>query len=287
MSLTDGQIQVRDLVMGSGTPYEVLSGTNPFVRAARSGQGAARPRGHGSWAGPEYLAEAVVPLQILVKADSAAQWLARHRALQAAFRPVGPGEADVEFRYCLAGSEFVMFGRPRMVEPDMQTYSGDVVTRCGFVALDPLHYSGAERTQTLSLPTTSGGLTLPLTAPLSIAATFTSGRAAIANAGSAEVGLKIRIDGPVFEPRVSLLVGATTTTLRLFLTVEAGQWLEIDTSDHARTVYLNGQASRRNFAAADRGNWPSLPTGPAEIAFNASAYSATAQLTVRWRDAWY
>src|SRR5690606_27793991 len=89
----------------------------------------------------------------------------------------------------------------------------------------------------------TGGLTVPFTIPAQVSA----GRATLVNAGTSDVGLRLRIDGPVVEPRVTLLTDQGTAVLRLNLTVGAGQWLDIDTA--ARTVYLNGVASRRGQAS--------------------------------------
>lgn len=282
MALAVGQVSIGDLVMGEGTAYR-LPGFNPWARTVRAIQSAPRAWGHGSWSGAEWSDEVVVPMQILVEAVGLGGWQAAHQLLLAAF---APSADDVELRWNLDGTEYVMFGRPRMVEPEVRTIAlGWAMTHAAFVALDPHVYSGVEHSDTLGLPSSVGGLTVPVTVPFSIPAVVTSGRVMLTNAGTADVGLKLRVDGPVSEPRVSLLSTAGTAVLRLFMDVEVGQWLDIDTG--ARTVYLNGVASRRGLAAVSGAGWPVLPTGESELAFDAALFDPLAQLTVRWRDAWH
>lgn len=286
MALAEGQVQVRDLVMGPGTLYETLRGFDPWTRQVRAEQGDARAWGDGAWSGAEWTSDAVVPIPVRVK-DAANRtpggWLAAHQRIAAAF---APSHEDVELRWCTGGVEFVLFGRPRMVEPNVDTVpAGWSYTRCAFAALNPTIYGGVEHSMTLGLPSTVGGLTLPLTTPLTIAAAVTSGRAIITNAGTKDTGLRVRVDGPVVEPRVSLLTDAGTAIVRVWTTLTAGQWLDIDTA--ARTVYLNGTASRRGVTTADGIGWPVLPPGTHELAFDASAYDPAATATVTWRDTWH
>lgn len=287
MPLSEGQIQLRGLVMGPGTVYETLRGFDPWSRQVRADQGDARAWGDGAWSGAEWAAETVVPIPLRVK-DAANRtpggWLTAHQALAAAF---APSHEDLELRWCTGGTEYVLFGRPRMVEPGVDTApAGWSVTRCAFVALNPTIYSAVEHSVPLGLPSTVGGLTVPFTLPTTVDAVVTAGRATIVNAGTKPTGLRLRVDGPVQEPRVSLLTSAGTAIVRVWLTLGVGQWLDIDTA--ARTVYLNGTASRRGLTTAEGIGWPVLPGGgSAEIAFDSPVYTPSAQLTAFWRDSWH
>lgn len=282
MALAEGQVQVRGLVMGPGTPYAIESAFNPWTRSARVDQSGSRSWGNGSWSGAEWMAEAVVPVPVLVDSATPAEWLAHHQRLAAAF---APSHSDIELRWTAGGVEFLLYGRPRLIEPDTEFVgSGAVPTRCAFVATDPTIYGGAEYTETLGLPTTAGGLALPMGLPTRVTATVVTGRRLLANAGTADVGLALRVNGPVASPSVSLLTDAGTATLRFALTLDDGQWLDVDTA--VRTVYLNGLVSRRGFTTAEGVGWPALPSGAHEIAFNAPTYNPDASLSVAWRDAW-
>lgn len=279
MTLLDGQVQLRNLVLGAETTHRMVTHFNPFVRGVRADEGDSRAWNHGAWSGAEFAEQVVIPMRIVALGEGAAGFLAAHRQLTEAF---APSHEDLELRFAIAGQEYVMFGRPRLVEPQPRNHTGIAWYQAAFVALDPLIYSGVEHLQTLMLPITTGGLTLPVEAPFTIGASVVSGRASLSNAGNAPVGLRLRIVGPVVQPRVSLLVGSVTSTLRILLTLTAGQFLDVDTAAH--TVYLNGSISRRGNASGD---WPVLPTGTHELAFDADTYDAAAELQVRWRDAWF
>ncbi len=282
MTLAEGQVQVGDLVMGPGTPYRLLGSVNPWSRSVRADQGGKRAWGHGSWSGAEWQDEAVVPIPVQVQGTTqdVAGWTAAHQILAAAF---APSHVDVELRWCLGGVEHAVFGRPRMVDPDVKTIGlGYAITQCAFAATDPLIYSGVEHSVQLGLPQTTGGLTVPMACPITVVATVASGRAAVTNAGTAPVGMRWRIGGPVSDPRVAVVSSSGTSTTRFWLDLDAGQWLDVDTA--ARTVLMNGVVSRRGQASGD---WPMLPPGAAEVAFASAAYDVSALLTVSWRDAWY
>lgn len=287
MPLMEGQFKVRDLIMGPGTRYEILRGTNPFQRNVRADQGGARAWNHGSWSGVEWAAEVVVPMTIRVRGASSdvASWLAAHQTLTAAFAPVGESAADAELRFMLGGTEFLMRGRPRMVEPDLTLInSGKSITQAAFVALDPFIYAGTETVAgPTGLPTFSGGLTVPVTAPFTVSGVLASGFLNLTNTGTAETPLSIRIDGPVQEPSVTLQrTDGITQALRFGFDLETGQWLDIDTG--ARTVMLNGASSRRGQTAGD---FPILPAGTHVLQFRAGEYNPTATVTVRFRSAWW
>ncbi len=151
-------------------------------------------------------------------------------------------------------------------------------------AADPLKRSVTEYTTgQIELPSTSGGLTFAATFPISFTATVTSGTAMLTNGGTADAGLVLRVDGPAPNPRVTLSQGATVQTLRCNLTVEAGQWLTIDTA--ARTAYLNDLVSRRGAVA---GTFPILKAGTtSELSWDCDSYQAAARLTATWRYARY
>jgi len=276
-------MQIRDLVMGPGTNYVLLAEVNPWNRRVRADQGGPRAWAHGSWSGAEWADEVVVPIPVRVEvADGTpAGWLTAHQQLAAAF---APSSTDVELRIHIGGGEYLLYGRPRLVEPDATNIAfGYAVTRCGFVALDPLIYAGSESQAVLNLPLFTGGLTVPVTAPFTIGATRSQGFADITNAGTVETGLELRIDGPVSQPRVTLVSsGGSPQTVTVDIVLGATQWLDIDTK--ARTVLLNGVSSRRGQASGD---WPLLPAGTHEVRYAAAEYNNTSTLTVSWRSAWW
>ena len=290
MTLVDGQVQVRDLVLGCGTPYRVTE-FDPWSRQVRDdAAGGARPWSGGTWYGAEFVDEAVVPWNVYIAAENQAEWLALHQELIAAFEPVGADALDVELRFGVAGSEFVMFGRPRMAQMDrgrMRVGKGRSWTSVAFVAPGGRIFSGEEQVQALGLPRFEGGLTVGVgetlgTVPFTVDGVQVDGRADIVNAGKAATPLLVRIDGPAPAPRFSVQhPNGDVETLRLLFDLQAGQWVDIDTSAH--TVMLQGVASRRGQATGD---FPVLQPGTSTIRFNAAAFNDQAAMAARWRHAW-
>lgn len=288
MALLEGQVQVRDLVMGPGTPFTVNQ-FNPFNRTTRANQTEGRAWNHGVWSGVEWANEKVVPMSILVgdTPGGMASWVDLDQQLAAAFHPIGEEVGEAELRFVLGGREYVLFGRPRSVEPT----SGHVgfgwsLTQVAFVALDPLIYSGELVQITTGLPTFAGGLTVSLTAPFTVDGVQVGGREPTENEGTAETGLFMRLDGPLQEPRVTLQrLDGTVVTLRFDIELLTGQWLEVDTA--AETVFLNGlpQSSQLGRTAGD---FFLLPKGVSTLRFSHTGnFNPTGQLTVSYRHAWW
>jgi hypothetical protein len=290
MPLADRQWQIRDLVLGPGTAYRLMDETNPFVSTARADQGGSRAWNHGSWSGAEWASERVVPLRILtdIANGDAADWLAAHQLLAAAFRAVGHDPGQVECRFSLGGSEFLLLGRPRMVEPDLSLIAtGRGFTRGAFVAQDPRIYSGAESTAATGLTQFAGGLSAPLTAPFTVGGTLSGGFASLVNAGTVATGMNMRIDGPVDTPRLVLQApDGTSTQLQFDLQLAADQWLDVDSV--ARTALLNGLPGSNQFGLATWGwdQYP-LPPGTSTLRFFADRFEAGALATATWRSAWW
>jgi len=278
MALSEGQLQLRDLIFGAGTAHVLVEHFNPFVRTVRAVQSAPRPWRDGSWSGLELAAEAVLPMRIVALATDAPGFVALHQAVAAAF---APSSTDLDLTFVVGGVEYLMRGRPRLVEPSPRRASNICYYQAAFVALDPLIYSSTLHSAALVLPTTSGGLVAPMMAPVTISTTLVAGTKTITNEGTAPAGLTGRMDGPVAEPRLFVQQGSTVQTLRFALTLTSGQWLDVDTL--ARTVYLNGTVSRRGQAYGD---WPLVAPGTSDVEFQAAAYDASAAATVYWRDAW-
>lgn len=275
------QVEVNGLIMGPGTPYHIVQ-FNPFVRSTRHTQ-TDRAWAPGSWSGREDTEAVSIPLRLYIKTVDAGAWLAAEQALASAMRP---SLSDVELRWKIGATEYLMRVRPRLVEPDTDdVVRGTGPVGCALMALDPTVYAATLSQQTTGLPSSTGGLGFPIQFPVQFDAVTTSGTVLLTNAGTADTGLLLRIDGPAVQPRVSLTNltdPADIKTLRFNLTVESGQWLSIDTA--ARTVSLNAVASRRGQTA---GQWPLLPPGSHELSWSSDAYNAGAMLTASWRSAWF
>jgi hypothetical protein len=173
MALNEDQVHLvgagRDLLMGAGTRFDLQDEFNPWMTQVRTPQSVDRPYEHGALVGAEWFAERVVPIRVIANGADRDVPSAR-RAIQdmsAAFAAVGnTGEiAELRFRLNEDPDEFVLFGRPRGIDPDPRTIGlGYTYVSTAFVASDPRIYSGTLTSQTTGLPVQQGGLTVPATA---------------------------------------------------------------------------------------------------------------------------
>lgn len=287
MALLEGQASVRGLVIGRGTRYRLVAEWNPFTLPVRADQGGPRAWNHGTWTGAEWADQRAVSIRLVTVAADHGQWLALHQELAAAFAPIADVNEQVELRFVFGGREYLLFGTPRLVEPDLKAVaSGRVPTRCDFVAQDPRIYSGELHQVATGLPTFQGGLLVPLVVPFTVAGVQLGGRETLFNEGTADAGLFLRLDGPLQEPRVTLQrPDGTVATLRFDITLAAGQWLEVDTA--AETVFLNGLPTASQLGRT-AGEFFLLPPGTSTLRFaHGGNHNDDARVTVSFRDAWW
>lgn len=153
------------------------------------------------------------------------------------------------------------------------------------VAPDPLLYGSPTFAQTSLASTAAGtGLVYPLAYPLDygVPAGVTPGAVSLANAGTASYWPRLRIDGPVPNPTVTLV--ETGDWVHFEGTVTAGQWLDFDLAN--RRVLLNGQVSVRTNVSSS-GAWLAVPPGGGSISWTADAADPAASLSVwGYEGAW-
>ena len=152
------------------------------------------------------------------------------------------------------------------------------VWQLALVMPDPLLYGPAVfGSTTLSSAAGGTGLTYPLTYPLDygVPPGVTPGAVFAPNAGSATYWPRLRIDGPVPNPVITL--GETGDQIAYFGTVEAGQWLDIDCAN--RRVLMNGLVSMRH-KVQSAGAWLAIPPGGGSITWTASLSDPAASLSV-------
>lgn len=170
--LDEPSVSLNGLQFGAGTPYGVVE-FNPFNLRARANS---QPRAwnHGAWSGAEWAEEVMVPLVLTVRAErdgpgclltpeAEDAWAALQQALSAAWAPIGDRVGESELRFTLGSREYVMFGRPRAVEPDTRNLwrIARTNTRLVFAALDPRKYSVDEVVSSAGLAQQEGGLVVP------------------------------------------------------------------------------------------------------------------------------
>ena len=107
----------------------------------------------------------------------------------------------------------------------------------------------------------------------------TPGSLNVPNAGTAPYWPRLRIDGPVPNPVVTL--NETGDWVRYNGTLLAGQWLDIDCQN--RRVLLNGQVSQAARVTFS-GRFLSVPVGGGSLSWNADAADPGATLSVFARE---
>jgi hypothetical protein len=256
-----------------------LSGEGPFTRspAPREVSGD-RANDHGSWDATEYYGPRSANLTGKAYAPD-------HTALH---------RAEARFKAAVGMRLLVRHVEPGFDRQAMFRRSGEVLwteitdTIAQFSAplwaRDPRAYSTALQTASTPFPSSSGGLTLPMTLPFSIDATSVAGTLSLFNEGLGDDVYAMptfRIDGPVVNP--TILNDDTGQAMHLDLTIAGGEWVTINTA--TGQVLGNGQvgAPRR---AQWWGDWFGLRPGPNNLRFIGDSAGAGALLTATWRHAW-
>lgn len=232
---------------------------------------------HGGWGGGSWLTPRALTLGVDVEAPDRSSLLAAVDRLSAAASLDGTTLRVVEAgydRFCTVR---------RAGKPTAATLGTTAEWSVELIAEDPRRYGTLVGPLSTSLPSTSGGLTLPASPPWTIGATVTQGTIRCQNAGTIASHPTLRINGPVQQPQVLVISAAgATSSLTYFGDLASGEYLDVDCDAH--TVMLGGTVSRRGLVS---GTWPEIPPGGAiDIGFRAAAASASASLAVSYRSAW-
>lgn len=236
-----------------------------------------RQSDHGAWAGPSYLDARVITLAGTITApdlptlDTAMDQLSAAASLNDTVLIV----TETIPRQCTVRRSGRLLMQP--VTDCVATYS------VLLTAADPRRYSTVLQSQSAGLPSVSGGLALPLTMPLTVTATTTSGAFTLTNAGTANTRPVLTIAGPVTNPQIlAQLPDGSVGQLTYSGSLASGDTLVIDCDAH--TVILNGQASRRRYLS---GAWPEIPAGGnAVFQWTSTTYDPSALLSGTCRAAW-
>lgn len=236
-----------------------------------------READHGSWAGPTYLAARVITLAGVITAPS-------QSALDTAIEQLSAAVSLTDTLLVVAETipKQALVRRSGKVLVARQT--DRIATYSVLVtAADPRRYSTVLQSQSVGLPVTTGGLTLPITLPITITATTVSGQFTLTNAGSMSTRPVLTITGPVTTPTILVQYPDGTVKQLVYTdTLQAGDVLVID--PNSRTVTLNGTTSRRRYLS---GTWPEIPANSsATFLWSALSYDPSAMLAGACRSAW-
>lgn len=234
-----------------------------------------KPRGHGTWSGESWLQGRTIvvggvlhgpdPLSVSAAVDD----LLAACSLDPTLLVVSESGRD---RTCMVRQQDIV--QVSWVSEVAAFWSIQVV------ADDPRKY-GTAVTGSTNLPSSSGGLAIPITIPIAINATTVSGLVSITNLGNIAAPVMVRFTGPVTGPKV-VHVQTQKVWAAAGAVLGAGEFWTV--AMPSRQVLAQGQSSRAGYAT-QRDAMELLP-GPNDFAFSADSYDAASLMTVTAASAW-
>jgi hypothetical protein len=154
-----------------------------------------------------------------------------------------------------------------------------------WVADDPAAYAYAGKTLTISPAQIAAGRQYNLTYPRAYVQSAPGGYGTAQNGGSYQTWPRFKIYGPCTNPAIYYQAPATGQIVTVGMTVNAGDYVLIDT--RAATVLYNGQAGASRYSEVDftQTTWAPFPPGSTGIRFVTQTQSAPCALEVDWSDA--
>ena len=292
--LTDWQYELGGVLMGAGTPIQVIE-TTGLGRASVRDNDADQPSMDGAFAGPDYYTSRQVQFDAAVRipGDPAAchdvvdalQAQADDPAVRLA------GGVTMPLRMKRPGRPVkVLNGRLRKVDPEYaQVIHGYVPLDIEFVATDPTFYADADSVTEIPLGwLTGGGFAAPVVAPIYVqSGTVAADRPGWAtNNGTGNAWPIIRITGPVATVTITHVESGRQLSFPT-LALAAGQWIEIDTRPGYCTITReNGGNASSLLAPSSRIDLFSLPPGQSEMRWTGFDNTNSARMRLTWRDAY-
>lgn len=228
---------------------------------------------HGGWLSPSHLA----PRTIEIVGSVNGPWAAVSEALDRLHLAV-PVDSLATLYVAHEPSQRVHTADVRQNGDILvERYPNDAEFSISLIAPDPRRYDVDSTTVSTRLPTTSGGLSLPVTMPVTIGASVDSGVLSATNEGNFATRPTLTVEGPV-EP-FTITHKGTGQTLRYHESIPSGRSLVIDVDK--RSALLDGTTPRRV-----TGQWFEYAPGLNEVAFMSQTYDAAALLTSTHRHAW-
>lgn len=238
---------------------------------------ASNVRQPGAWAGDGYLTERYLTVNLTLSAPSPE---ALNTALDSLYQTVQMAPSMLTVTQSgVARSMMVRRAAADMVEGRVSSVFATPSFQV--VALDGRKL-GVPLTGTTGVASTTGGLTVPFTVPVSINATVQSGTIGMTSLGNTDGPVTLLIHGPLSGPSVAHVNSGLTLTFASSLTLGASEFLLVDMDAH--TALAQGQAPRSQFITSRQ--WFSLQPGDNEFQFTASSASPGCYLTVTATPAW-
>lgn len=281
--LTSGRlVALGDVILGATDEFGVSWSLNLFNGWDDSPESTIqltqRARAHGSTGSEAFMASRYMTAEGHIRTTSLAALEAAMVRLRTAVT-LGPFQLLVAettgVKNCVAQRKGAVLIKP--ITDTLAHYSALIVAK------DPRKFGDMVSVST-RLPFSEGGLTFPVTFPITFTGTSGTGVVRINNPGNTQAPVWLRIDGPIPAGGWSVThVGKKQTlTFATALALGAGEFVTVDMD--RREVLAQGQAPRSGYVTS-RG-WFSLDPGDNDIAFSATNYSSTANLTVTTKPSW-
>lgn len=149
-------------------------------------------------------------------------------------------------------------------------------------AKDPLKYGDAFTTTT-ALPSSSGGLTFPITFPAVFTGVQNSGVMQVTNIGDYKAPVYARVDGRLPGVwSINHINAGADDVFTVALPINVGEFVTVDMQ--RREVLAQAQSPRNGYVTS-RG-WFQLDPGVNQIAFTSTVYDPSALLTITTMPAW-
>lgn len=274
-------IALGNLVLGAVDPAGVRFTVDKFDgwgSPASSAQLTQRARGHGATSSEGFYRPRVMTIEGLMMAPASGMLSAAVDSLSAAVE-LG------QFQMLVSEQGRVRNTMAKRQDEVIVTYLTDTKARYSIqiVARDPRKF-GDLLTATTRLPFSEGGLTFPVTFPITFTGTSGTGVLRVNNPGNTQAPVWLRIDGPIPAGgwTVTHVGKKQSLTFATALALGVGEFVTVDMD--RREVLAQGQAPRSGYVTS-RG-WFPLDPGDNDIAFSAQNYSSTASLTVTTKPSW-
>lgn len=251
-----------------------------------------RPMRHGVFASPQFLGGRTMTCEVVVQADTLADFMDAMQDLARAWAPVSIHDSDltIPLAFTLADTtKYLVWGKPMRAEARYATLARvypekafSDATVCEFFATDPRIYVLTIDAASLGIGTSSGGHGFPLGFPHGFGMA-SSGSSDCVNAGNIETYPTITVTpGPAGASGIEIINQTTGKTWATSLVLGADEWLVIDMGE--RTAKLNGTADRSTYTIRPPSEFFALEPGTNLLTLNATGNGTTAR--VEWRAAY-
>ncbi|MFD9004517.1 hypothetical protein ACFV0T_26750 [Streptomyces sp. NPDC059582] len=293
--LTDYQYDLGGVLIGRGTPVNVIKTQGLLGRPPIRDSSVDQPSMDGQFAGPDYWSARKITIEAAVKvpgdADACHDKLAEIQAVTDAASVRLLGGQGLSLRVKRPGRTVKRLTvRTQLLDPeDDRVIHGYLPFDMEFLAHDPTWYADEESTTELPLGwLTGGGFAAPVTAPIYVQdGTVAADRPGwVTNNGDTDAWPIIRITGPCTNVTITHVASGRVLALPS-LTLTAGQWVELDTRPGYRTVtWDNGGNASGYLSPASRIDLFTIPPGQSEMRWTSFDNTNTARLRLTWRDAY-